>query len=315
VSTDALTIAQLQYRERGSYAKKHYGDYYPSLNASYSLNENFVARAAFARTIGRPSLNFIIPTRSVADPAVAENNRVINTTNVGLEPWTADNYDLSFESYSVKGATVAVSLFRKDISGFFVATRTDATPELLAEMGLSDDYLDYDVISTRNSSDAVALSGVEWSWRQSLKPFAALPKWSRGVQLWVNGTHLRLSGAGQDEFSGYAPRILNWGASYASARFLLKYNVSRIGRQRSALDAVSATVPPGTYQAQDTRMVQDGSIEYRFHRKFAVYASVRNLANEPRPLITYSANAPAYTRPSAYNFYGALWTIGVKGTF
>jgi iron complex outermembrane recepter protein len=315
VSTDALTIAQLQYKERGSYAKKHYGDYYPSLNASYSLNENFVARAAFARTIGRPSLNFIIPTRSVADPAVAENNRVINTTNVGLEPWTADNYDLSFESYSVKGATVAVSLFRKDISGFFVATRTDATPELLAEMGLSDDYLDYDVISTRNSSDAVALSGVEWSWRQSLKPFAALPKWSRGVQLWVNGTHLRLSGVGQDEFSGYAPRILNWGASYASARFLLKYNVSRIGRQRSALDAVSATVPPGTYQAQDTRMVQDGSIEYRFHKKFAVYASVRNLANEPRPLITYSENAPAYTRPSAYNFYGALWTIGVKGTF
>ncbi|MDO8543113.1 MAG: TonB-dependent receptor [Opitutaceae bacterium] len=315
VSTDALTTARLQYKERASFAKKHYGDTYPSLNASYSFTENFVARAAFAQTIGRPDLSFIIPTRTVADPATAENNRVINTTNAGLEPWTANNYDLSFESYSVKGATVAVSLFRKDISGFFVTSRSDATPELLAEMGLSDDYLDYDVITRNNSSNSVALTGLEWSWRQSLKPFDALPKWTRGIQVWANGTHLSIDGDGKDEFSGYSPRIINWGASFASARFLVRYNVSRISRQRSALVAVSGTVPAGTYQAQDTRMVQDANIEYRFHRRFALYASVRNLANEPRPLITYSPNAPAYTRPRTYTYYGALWTMGVKGTF
>ncbi|WP_414662450.1 TonB-dependent receptor [Horticoccus sp. 23ND18S-11] len=315
VSTDVLTIARLQYKERGSFGKKNYDGYYPSFNASYSFTENFVARAAYASTIGRPDLNFIIPSRTVADPSAAENNRVINTTNAGLKPWSADNYDLSIESYGVKGATIAVSLFRKDITGFFVTTRSDATLPLLTEMGLSDDYLDYDVITTTNSNNAVALSGIEWSWRQSLKPFAFLPTWTRGVQVWCNGTHLRLSGAGQDDFSGYSPRILNWGASYATARFLLKYNVSRISRQRASLDTVSATVPAGTYQAQDTRMVMDGSVEYRFHRRFAVYASVRNLANEPRPLITYSPNAPAYTRPRTYTYYGALWTMGVKGTF
>jgi outer membrane receptor protein involved in Fe transport len=78
VSTDALTIARLQYTERASRARKHYGDYYPSVNASYSFTDNLVARAAYARTIGRPDLNFIIPSRTVADPAAAENNRVIN---------------------------------------------------------------------------------------------------------------------------------------------------------------------------------------------------------------------------------------------
>jgi len=61
--------------------------------------------------------------------------------------------------------------------------------------------------------------------------------------------------------------------------------------------------------------VQDANIEYRFHRRFALYASVRNLANEPRPLVTISATAPAYTRPRTYTYYGALWTLGVKGTF
>jgi len=315
VPGDALALARLQYKERAASGKKHYGDYYPSVNTSYSFTENFVARAAYARTIGRPNVNFIVPTLSVADPAAAENNRVITATNPGLSPWTADNYDLSFESYGVKGATIALSLFRKNVTGFFVSSRTDATLGLLAEMGLNDDYLDYDVVTTRNSANSVRIDGLEWSWRQSLKPFAGLPKWTRGVQLWMNGTHLTIGGSGVDEFSGYSPRILNWGASWASAKFLLKYNVSRIGRQRTSLDLVSATVPPGTFQAQDTRMVADGSIEYRFHRKFAVYASVRNLTNEPRPLITYSPNAPAYVYPRTYNFYGSLWTMGVKGTF
>jgi TonB-dependent receptor len=315
VSTDALTLARLQYTERAAREKKHYGDFYPSLNASYSFTENLLMRAAYAKTIGRPDISFIIPSRSITDPASTETNRVINTNNSGLEPWSADNYDLSFETYSVKGATVAVSLFRKEISGFFYSTRSDATLELLNEMGLSDDYLDYDVVTRQNSADAVTVDGLEWSWRQSLKPFAALPAWTRGVQVWANGTHLRIGGPGVDNFSGYSPRIINWGASYASAKFLLKYNVSRIGRQRASLDLVGATVPPGTYQAQDIRMVQDASAEYRFDRRFAFFASVRNLANEPRPLITYSPNAPDYTRPRTYNFYGALWTIGVKGTF
>ncbi len=315
VSTDAFTTAKLQYKERASFAKKHYGDYYPSCNVSYSFTDNFVARAAYARTIGRPDLNFIIPSRTVADPSAADTSRTITTTNAGLEPWAADNYDLSFETYSVKGATVSASLFRKNISGFFVSRRSDATLALLTEMGLSDDYLDYDVITTTNSPDSVSVDGIEWSWRQSLKAFAVLPKWSRNIQVWVNGTHLRLSGPGQDDFSGYSPRILNWGVSYANAKFLVRYNVSRIARQRASLDTVSSSVPAGTYQAQDTRMVQDANLEYRFHKKFAVYASVRNLASEPRPLITYSPNAPAYTRPRTYTFYGALWTFGVKGTF
>ncbi len=315
VSTDALTIAKLQFKERGAVGKKHYGDLYPSMNASYSFTDNLVARAAYARTIGRPDLNFIIPSRSITDPSAAEANRTITTTNAALKPWTADNYDLSVETYSVKGATVSASLFRKNIGGFFVTTRSDATLPLLTEMGLSDDYLDYDVITTTNSSDSVTVNGLEWSWRQSLKPFDGLPKWTRGVQVWFNGTHLRVTGAGVDDFSGYSPRILNWGASYAGAKFLVRYNVSRIGRQRASLTNVSATVPAGTYDAQDTRMVQDANVEYRFHRRFSLYTSVRNLANEPRPLITFSPNAPAYTRPRTYTFYGALWTFGVKGTF
>lgn len=315
VPGDALALARLQYRERASFTDRHYSDLYPSFNSSYSLTDNVVVRAAYARTIGRPDLGFVIPGTAISDPTVADGNRTITVVNAGLNPWTADNYDLSLESYSVKGATASVSLFRKDISNFFASVRTDATPELLANYGLSDDYLDYDVITTDNSPDSVALSGVELSWRQSLAPWPAVPAWARGTQVFCNVTYYRLSGTGRDNFAGYSPRNVNWGVAYTNKRFLGKLNVSQTMRTRSNPEAVSATTPPETYQAVDFRLLVDASFEFRFTKRYALYGSARNLNGYPKFNITHSPNAPAYTRPRNYQFYGTLFTFGVKGVF
>jgi len=51
----------------------------------------------------------------------------------------------------VKGGTASVSLFRKEITNFFGTVRSPATPELLAEFGLTEDYLAYDVLTKRNT--------------------------------------------------------------------------------------------------------------------------------------------------------------------
>jgi len=45
------------------------------------------------------------------------------------------------ELYRWNGATASVSLFRKEINGFFVRKTTEATSETLARIGLSDEYL------------------------------------------------------------------------------------------------------------------------------------------------------------------------------
>lgn len=103
-----------------------------------------------ARTIGRPSLAEIIPGLSITDPDSLSTVRTITAINTGLKPWTADNYDFSFEAYGIKGAVASVGLFRnKDIKNFFGTIRTGATVELLNEFGLSDDYLDYDASPRR----------------------------------------------------------------------------------------------------------------------------------------------------------------------
>lgn len=104
VSTNALESAKLRYTARGAEARKDYQGYYPSFNATYYLTDTLVMRAAFAQTIGRPRLSEIIPGIAITDPESASIVRTISVINTGLKPWTADNYDLSFEVYNIKGS-------------------------------------------------------------------------------------------------------------------------------------------------------------------------------------------------------------------
>ena len=220
VTTDALGTAKLRYTERGAKASRDYSGYYPSINATYYLSDTLVARAAFAKTLGRPNLGSIIPGITVSDPSVASPTATI--INSGLKPWTADNYDLSLETYNLKGATVALSLFKKDIEGFFTSTQSPATLPLLESFGLNDDYLNYTIITQANGGSA-SLEGYEISWRQSL---FFLPPWAKGFSTYANATISRLSGPNANDFTPFAHKNINWGASYARRSFTFRWNVA-----------------------------------------------------------------------------------------
>jgi iron complex outermembrane receptor protein len=311
VTTNAAERARLQYRMLGSSRKTDYDGFYPSFNSSYNVTGNIVARAAYARTIGRPNLNLIIPSTTIADPDSADASRTITVSNGNLAPWTADNYDLTLEAYYVKGAVASVSLFRKDIRNFHAASRADATPQLLEEFGLPDEFLDYDIVTQRNAGSA-SLSGVELGYRQSL---TFLPAWGRGLQLFGNLTGIALSGANAADFSEFSPRNLNWGITYARPRFLVKFNVAQTKWVRRSSVNASASVPADSYQYRAPQTRLGLSAEYRFTKSVTVYASVKNLRGTPVRNQIYSPGLVDYARPSNYQYVPAEYTIGVKGEF
>ncbi len=314
LTTDPLALAKLQFQERAAFSEKTYQGYYPSLNASYTVADNFVLRAAYAGTIGRPDLSFITPGTSISDPSVAP--RTITVVNTGLQPWTADNYDLTLESYEFKGATVAVSGFRKEIKKFFTAVRVPATQALLDQYGLPADLLtgDYEIITRENSVDDAAIDGFEWSWRQAFRPLP-VPTWARSLGLFINGTHLRLGGPGKENFAGYSTRIINWGVAYARAHFAVKVNVTSSNGPRNAVVAANATTPAGTYSSLAPRTLVGGSIEYRLTKHLTVHASGQNLSNTLYRNMTYSPGAPGYVQPTQYRDNGIEYVVGVRGEF
>ncbi len=311
ITTDAYENALLQYSVKGARARSDYAGYYPSLNASYSLTAGLVTRAAYARTIGRPNFPEIIPGLTITDPGALAGARTITAVNGALQPWTADNYDLTLEVYETKGATASVSLFRKAITGFFVTTRTPATAERLAALGLTDDYLDYDIVTKRNGGDA-RLDGLEAEFRQALR---FLPSWARGLQVFGNMTHMRLGGANAADFSGFTAKTGNWGLNLSRPRFSAKVAVNYTGLRRLSVAAASGTVRPGsyTYYAPQTRI--DVAASYMFTKRLTVYADVRNLTGQPLRRGTWSADTPEHARFDVIQFAGAMFTLGVRGQF
>ena len=310
ITTNAVELARLQYQDRAALATRQYGDLYPSLNATCNLTDNLLARAAFARTIGRPNFNEIIPNVTVTDPTATDGNRTITVVNTGLRPWRADNYDLSLEYYFANSGRIALSGFRKEIKDFFGSTRHRATVEELAEYGLNDDYLDYEIISRENVGDA-RVNGLDFDYQQPL-PF--LPSWARGAMAFFNVTKSHLEGSSVANFSGFTPETINWGLSVTRPRFNLKLTWNQRGRQRQG-QVTGTGVPPGTYVYLPQYLTLNVNAEYRFTRRLALYTVIRNIANRPLVEERYGVGTPRYARISNYQNLGSQISVGLKGEF
>lgn len=311
VTTNAVQRNYLQYTLKGTRTKRDYSGYYPSMNTSYSITPKIVARAAYAKTIGRPNFPEIIPGLTITDPDATTVNKVITVVNSGLKPWSADNFDLSLEVYEVKGAVASVSLFRKDLKDFFGSTRTDATLETLAEFGLSDDYLDYDIVTKRNIGDAT-ITGSEFGYRQSL---GVLSPWAKGFQVYANVTLMDLSGRNADELVGFSPRTVQWGVSYARPKFSARINVNQTKWRRLSPAAASGTVRADSYNYIAPQLKIDATVSYMFSRRYSVYLDVRNLSGAPVRRGIWSPDTPDYARVDQLQFPSAAFTLGLKGDF
>jgi len=312
ITTDALARAQLQYKVRGSAKENSYDGFYPSVNASYDLAENFVLRAGYARTIGRPDLSRIIPSTTVSDPDdIKPGTGTLGSIRIvdgSLEPWTANNYDLTLETYGWRGATASASLFQKDIENFFTTRDETASAQLLADLGLPSDFDGYRVVRDVNSGSAT-IRGLELSYRQAL---SFLPwSWGRRVQLFANYTNQKISGPNARDFARVAENMFRGGISYADQRFVAKVNVS----YEDFLLLGGAAGGAQTFLSPSTRW--DFSTQYRLHRYLSVFFSVRNLGSEPqmRSVLNSATINPEYSHPREWRYLPATYSLGIKGTF
>jgi TonB-dependent receptor len=90
-----------------------YTNVLPSLNLTYDIRKDFLARFGYGRGMTRPDIGALNPSVIV--------NPVSGTGTVGnpeLGPQTADSFDLSLERYFSATNYVALGLFDKEIKGF-----------------------------------------------------------------------------------------------------------------------------------------------------------------------------------------------------
>ncbi|MBI5768625.1 MAG: TonB-dependent receptor [Verrucomicrobia bacterium] len=310
-SADALTLRKLRYVERGATSDQHYSGYYPSLNASYTITENLILRAAYAQTLGRPNINNIIPSTSISDANAV--NPTITVNNSGLKPWSAKSYDLSLESYQIKDGFGSVGVFQKEIKDFFTSVTTAATPELLELYGLESDQslLSYNFTTLSNGGDA-KIQGIEFTYRQSL---TFLPHWARGLQVFANATKLNLSGSRTNDFSGYNPKSLSGGVNFIRGRLALKWTISYTGDVKTGTVAASATVAPNTFNYQAKRTRIGVNVNYSLTKRYSLYASLVDWGGFVQNLQRYSPTTPDYAKPTRWQELGYYTNVGIRGSF
>ncbi len=313
IQTDALGLARLRYKERGAHSTSNYSGYYPSLSSTYTLSEHFVLRAAYARTIGRPDTSFIVPGITISDPDIAQPT--ITVSNIGLKPWTADNYDLTLESYDFKGGFGQIGVFQKNITDFFGATRSRVTPELLQFYGLPDDgTLSQYEFAARTNAGNVTVKGVEFGYRQSL---TFLPRWARGIQLNWNYTKLSTSGSATADLSGFNPKKYSGGVSLTRERYSMRLTYSFQDRVADSAAAVSVAngIPANTFNYTDAYARWIADAQYSFSKRFTVYGMLKDIGGLQVHMLRYTAGTPDYARGARLQKLGYTFTIGVKGTF
>jgi iron complex outermembrane recepter protein len=314
-ASDAFGVSKLTYIDRGAQAEKEYLRLFPSLNASFNVRENLIARAAVYTSVGRPDFSQYSGGLTLPDtelPPTNTNRIVVN--NVGIKAWSSRTVNMRLEYYFAGVGQFSVGAFRREFKDFFADTVTPATPEFLALYGLDfEEYGNYNVATDYNVTTKVRMEGTTVNYKQAL---TFLPNWARGVQVFGNLSVQRAIGEAAVNFVGYVPKSASWGASLTRERFVVHVNWNYRGRTRRGLIAAGPSIEPSTYNWGVTRLVTDVIAEYRFTKRFAVFANLRNLFHAPDELEIVGPSTPpiARLRQTGADF-GSLWTIGVKGSF
>ena len=311
----SLQEAQLTWKRRAAFSKKDYQGYYPSLHFTYNATENFLLRAAYAQTYGRPDFSSVIP-RTVAtaadidpdDPTPTTGRGNLTVRNPSLKPWTADNYDLSAEYYSKSGGLVSAGVFRKDLQNFFGSASRIATPEILSELGLDPSYLGWNVTTSFNSGDA-RITGGEVNVRQSLRMLGA---WGSYFTLFANGTRLHLEGKTGASFASFIPKSGNWGATFSRKRFTFTARWNYRGLDKRAPQAAFGA---NGYEYIAPRTALDVNSSFQLTKRLSFVASVNNVFNQPMRFLRYGDDTPDYARHFAEQEFGIQMAIGLRGKF
>lgn len=311
---DSMTGVQLIYARRAARTDQAYDDLFPSLNAAFNFTANLLGRFAYSRSIARPEFGNILPSLSLPDPA--STSRTISLTNPHLKPWTANSYGVSLEYYfdEPSAGVLSARAYRRDLRDFWGVVQIPPTPELLDAYGL--DPATYSaaagyLISTRLNGGAARVSGLEFDYRQNL---AFLNPWARGLGAFGNITLQHLQGSQIADFVGYVQKTINFGFTYSRARFTGRVAVNLRGRER--LNSFSgASVEPGTYDYKNPRDYVDVTLEYRVHRRLALFASARDLLGIYNDFERYGPSTPKYARLRLRQDIGTLVNLGLKAQY
>ncbi|KCZ46846.1 TonB-dependent receptor [Hyphomonas pacifica] len=286
-----------------------YAHFLPSLNLKYAFADNLIGRAAYYASIVRPAFGEMRPTIALnSDRDEAELG------NPELNPYEANNFDLSIEYYPTKLSVLSAGLFYKDISNpIFQATYEKGQFPDSVDLSFLDPatVAGLDEIKTYINGESATVKGIEFNYVQQLDFLG--DAWE-GLLVSGNLTLADSETSVQDEkdlaktrdvpMLKQNDRVWNVAIGYDKGPWDIRVSAN----YRSAyLDELFGA---GIDRYTDDHMSVEASAKYDVNDHLQVYVEGKNLTDEPEYYYHGSKN-----RLSQYDEFGARYVFGVRYTY
>ena len=274
-------------------ATNSYTNFLPSLQFKYSPSKNFITRASFTNTLGRPNYSDLsgatnLNYTELTTPGLFTGSVIL--ANPELKPYLSSNLDLAFEYYIPNGGIVSLGGFYKKIQNQIYRIST-VKRDLTYEGRL---YQQLTLSQITNADDA-DLYGMEFSYEQTL---SFLPGLLNGLGFSANfaliDSKVTLPNRPNETLPLFrqANNVYNGALYYQKKGFEFRFATSHRSdflteaaspESANVLLAVAGGFSVADFDRYDAaRTTYDVSGKYQFpNKKLSISAQVRNLSNAP----------------------------------
>jgi TonB-dependent receptor len=291
-----------------NHINKKYTNVLPGIHFRANPTKQWVLRASWTNTIGRPNYPDMAGAAQYtyvedAPPGSGIYTGSVTSGNPNLEPYESMNFDVGSEYYFKHQGMLAIGVFYKQLDNP-IFTNAGLLRNVTYD-GKQFSSLSY---SRPENADSGKISGVEVNYTQD---FTMLPSPFDGLRFSVNAT-----------FSDSEERIFS--RPTEDLRFIKQpnriYNVA-LGYEKYGFSARVAYTYTGDFiksfgsdingdSFQSEREIIDAKISYRINKHFTVFADVINLGEEP--LNEYAGYANRMSATEAYWWtanFGVTWKL------
>ncbi len=295
--------------------KRDFTDVLPAVNVALDVSPKLKLRFAYTKTMtlldlnqwgGGLDLNYALNTSSGLFEIQSGNSN----GNPKLDPWRADNFDLSAEYYIGKASLISLAFFYIDVQSFIqngTTTRNDLPDNDGVVRGRTV------VVNTPVQGSGGTLKGFELGWKQSFGDLGFLPGFLSDFGIDANFTYSP-SKSGDEDLAGRSIPFQDNSKIQTNAALYyqgggLQARVAWNYRSKRAVQTNYAGLTGLELYQRPTNYI-DASVSYDVTPNVTVFAQGSNLTGE------YEKYYLTFTDERAYNnIYERRYSAGVRVKF
>lgn len=312
------------------YLEDDYEEWLPSINLTFHLSDEWLFRTAAYRSMSRFAMNAMSAGQNITDCGTADSNenadcggyddQLVSATAKGnmMNPYTANNFDLSLEWYPSLDMAITLAGYWKDFTGgttLVIENRTPTVTNVLADGTSTTSEYSHSIPYSVNqiSDDKSTIKGFELTFQQH---FSELPgvlsglgvqaAWNHAVSDFTTSEPANWGISPDANLFGFSKNVASgsvyWEGDNLSMRLMYKYR-SRYFQPNDL------PFPHKSNRWVEESDYLDAAIKYKINDNVSVSLQALNLLEEAQVMTRGTGTV------ADYSYSGRKFFLGVKASF